>query len=85
MISVISIFVILDLAAFLPIVCANPDILKNLIRNDPEQVRKLAARFGFTDVPEDLTPDSIDLSPFCGKDGKPAAGGLFGLPDLFEG
>ena len=79
------IFIIVDLATFLPLICMNPEILDNLIRNDPDRVRKLAAMFGFTDLPEPLVPGSIDLTPVCGKDGQPASGGIFGLPDLFEG
>ena len=83
--SMICIFIILDLATFLPLICMNPEILDNLIRNDPDRVRKLAAMFGFTDLPDPLVPGSIDLTPVCGKDGQPASGGIFGLPDLFEG
>ena len=83
--SMIFIFGFLDLSTFLPLICKNPEILDNLIRNDPDRVRKLAAMFGFTDLPDPLVPGSIDLTPVCGKDGKAASGGIFGLPDVFEG
>ena len=74
-----------SLATFIPAICARPEIIKNLIRTNPEQVRKLARQFGFGDLPENLTPESLDLTPICGKPGQKVKAGLFGLPDLFAG
>ena len=74
-----------SLATLIPAICARPEILKNLIRRDPERVRNLARQFGFGELPENLTPENLDLSPICGKPGEPKKTGLFGLPDLFAG
>ena len=72
------------MATLIPAICARPEIIKNLIRQDPERVRNLARQFGFGELPENLTPENLDLSPVCGKPGEPRPPpGLFGLPDLF--
>ena len=73
-----------NISQILKVVCARPDIIKDLIRRDPERVRKLAKQFGFGDsLPENLTPENLDLSPVCGKPGEPKPKGFFGLPDIF--
>ena len=48
-------------------VCATPDIIRNLLRSNPERVRMLARTFGFGELPDDLTPENLDISTFCGR------------------
>jgi len=72
-----------SLSQILPAICARPEIIKNLIRKDPDKVRALAQQFGFGDLPENLTPENLDLTPICGAPGEPRPKGFFGLPDLF--
>ena len=48
-------------------VCDNPDIIRNLLRANPERVRMLARTFGFGELPEDLSPENLDISTFCGR------------------
>jgi len=74
-----------NISQILKVICARPDIIKDLIRRDPERVRQLANQFGFGDsLPENLTPENLDLSPVCGKPGAPPGPkGFFGLPDVF--
>ena len=50
-----------------PAVCDNPDIIRNLLRVNPERVRMLARTFGFGELPEDLSPENLDISTFCGR------------------
>ena len=50
-----------------PAVCANPDIIRNLLRQNPERVRMLARTFGFGELPDNLTPENLDVSTFCGS------------------
>ena len=48
-------------------VCANPEIIRNLFRQNPERVRMLARTFGFGELPESLTAENLDISTFCGN------------------
>ena len=75
-----------NISQILKAICARPEIVKELIRREPEKVRELAVQFGFGDsLPENLTPENLDLTPVCGKPGQPTVGGFFGIPDIFEG
>ena len=47
--------------------CANPDIIRNMFRQNPERVRMLARTFGFGELPDNLTAENLDISTFCGS------------------
>ena len=49
------------------VVCANPDIIRNMFRQNPERVRMLARTFGFGELPDNLTAENLDISTFCGS------------------
>ena len=72
-----------SLETWIQAACARPEIIKNMILQDPERVRNLARQFGFGELPENLTPENLDWSPLCGKTAEPPPSpGLSKLPDL---
>ena len=56
------------LSLFLPTICSNQDLVRTLIKRNPEEFRFLAESLAFLSLPEDLTINSINLTQLCQKD-----------------
>ena len=64
----LNVLILDHLSLFLPTICSNQDLVRTLIKRNPEEFRFLAESLAFLSLPEDLTINSINLTQLCKKD-----------------
>ena len=66
--TALNVLILDHLSLFLPTICSNQDLVRTLIKRNPEEFRFLAESLAFLSLPEDLTINSINLTQLCKKD-----------------